>query len=556
MMDILKFINSNAIRNHLRKINYEFSPVESAFIVWQSEYCSMDEKHKAWKYIINNSADEDVLDSVTEIYKRSLQECYGNEFGLHEYLQCYIDKEKRLAKLAMTDEENTVFSFKTYCGDDWDTCDDERLFSNVKDLMIAINDEISDMQEYGLRWIFIKKRWIDTEEKYIELKLKDDKSLYRIEGNKNVCDEHDLHLEDVFDGMWFKIPTPFKKGDILCRNVGGGFRYISNEMPFVLDNICYWGIDDVENSKTRHAWCSADMLATGYFITSDARIYWDYLHNYLDLEYYDDEPTGIHRTLKAMSSYMKNEIDMGLMMDAYSIVLNEERIKDQRERLGMTERGLELAGLRTDSLVEKIFPDSVNKYSDGLYTIAGRPAMGKSLVANVVACEMMKLYNKKVKYIQCEEVVDEAVKRKKEEEYDFTYDVGISIKKMEEELKNSDIDVFIIDSYNYMDRRGVDCAAELKRLSSKYRKIIFVLSSVSRKADNRKNKRPVKEDLTKQMCDSLWDNSDGVVFLYRDSYYDENTENTELELIVEKGNSLYGRYKYDFDVFKRRGGLQ
>ena len=429
-MDILKFINSNAVRNHLREINYEFSPVESAFIVWQSEYCSMDERHDAWKYIIDNSAEENVFDSVTEIYKKDLQECYGNKFGLHEYLRCYINKDERLAKLALTDEENVVFSFETYCSDDSDTCEDGRLFTNVKNLMIAIDEEVSDMQEYGLKWIFIKKRWIDTEEKYIELKLKADKSLYRIEGNKNVCEEYDLCLEEVFDGMWFKIPIPFKKGDILCRNVGEGMRYISKETPFVLDNVCYWGIEDVEDAKTRHAWCSADMLAAGYFITPDAQIYWDYLHNYLDLEYYDEELTGIHRTLKAMSSYMKNEIDMGLMMDAYSIVLNEERIKDQRGRLGMTERGLELAGLKTDSLIEKIFPDSVNKYSDGLYTIAGRPAMGKSLVANVIACEMMKLYNKKVKYIQCEEEINEAIIRKKEAEYDFTYDLGISVEKI------------------------------------------------------------------------------------------------------------------------------
>lgn len=555
-MDILKFINSNAVRNHLREINYEFSPVESAFIVWQSEYCSMDEKHDAWKYIIDISANENVLNSVTEIYKKDLQECYGNKFGLHEYLRCYINKDERLAKLALTDEENVVFSFETYCSDDSDTCEDGRLFTNVENLMIAIDEEVSDMQEYGLKWIFIKKRWIDTEEKYIELKLKADKSLYRIEGNKNVCEEYDLCLEEVFDGMWFKIPIPFKKGDILCRNVGEGMRYISKETPFVLDNVCYWGIEDVEDAKTRHAWCSVDMLAAGYFITPDAQIYWDYLHNYLDLEYYDEELTGIHRTLKAMSSYMKNEIDMGLMMDAYSIVLNEERIKDHRGRLGMTERGLELAGLKMDSLIEKIFPDSVNKYSDGLYTIAGRPAMGKSLVANVIACEMMKLYNKKVKYIQCEEVINEAIIRKKEAEYDFTYDVGISVEKIEEELKSPDVDIFIIDSYNYMDRHGVDCAAELKRLSSKYRKIIFVLSSVSRKADNRKNKRPVKEDMTKHMCDSLWDNSDGVVFLYRDSYYDECTDNKDMELIIEKGNSLYGRYTYDFNMLLRRGGLQ
>ena len=294
-------------------------------------------------------------------------------------------------------------------------------------------------------------------------------------------------MEDFFYSMWFKLPTPFRKGDVLYRNVERFYRYIGKEVPFVLDNICYWDIDDAKETRTRHAWGSMDMLAEGYFVTPEGQLYRDNIHSYLDLEYYDDEPTGIHRTLKAMSSYMKNEIDMGLMMDAYSIVLNEERIKDQRGRLGMTERGLELAGLKTDSLVEKIFPDSVNKYSDGLYTIAGRPAMGKSLVANVIACEMMKLYNKMVKYIQCEEEINEAITRKKEAEYDFTYDLGISVEKIEKELKNSDIDIFIIDSYNYMDRHGVDCAAELKRLSSKYRKIIFVLSSVSRKADNRKN---------------------------------------------------------------------
>lgn len=217
----------------------------------------------------------------------------------------------------------------------------------------------------------------------------------------------------------------------------------------------------------------------------------------------------------------------------------------------MTYRGLELAELKKNSMIEKLFPDCINKYSDGLYTITGRPAIGKSLVANVIAWEMVKLYDKKVRYIQCEEIIAEAILRKNNAEYDFLYEIGISIDKVEEELKNPDIDVLIIDSYNYMDRKHIDCAAELKRLSKKYRKTIFALSSVSRRADRRKNKRPVRSDLTKQMCDSLWDNSDGVVFLYRDSYYDERIGNEELEIIIEKGNSVYRRYKYDFNVLKR-----
>ena len=44
----------------------------------------------------------------------------------------------------------------------------------------------------------------------------------------------------------------------------------------------------------------------------------------------------------------------------------------------MTYRGLELAELKKNSMIEKLFPDCINKYSDGLYTITGRPAIGKS----------------------------------------------------------------------------------------------------------------------------------------------------------------------------------
>ncbi len=48
-MDILKFINSNTVRKSLQEIKYEFSPIEAAFIIWQSDFCSMQEKHKAWQ---------------------------------------------------------------------------------------------------------------------------------------------------------------------------------------------------------------------------------------------------------------------------------------------------------------------------------------------------------------------------------------------------------------------------------------------------------------------------------------------------------------------------
>ena len=56
-MNIYDFINSNAIRNHLKDINYVFTPMEAAFVVWQSKTHTMNQKHEAFQHIIDNMQD-------------------------------------------------------------------------------------------------------------------------------------------------------------------------------------------------------------------------------------------------------------------------------------------------------------------------------------------------------------------------------------------------------------------------------------------------------------------------------------------------------------------
>lgn len=52
-MGFLEFINSKAISNHLKEINYEFKPMEAAFVVWQSKTHTMKQKHEGFQYIID-----------------------------------------------------------------------------------------------------------------------------------------------------------------------------------------------------------------------------------------------------------------------------------------------------------------------------------------------------------------------------------------------------------------------------------------------------------------------------------------------------------------------
>lgn len=346
-MDFLKFINSNAIRKYLKEIGYKFSTAEAAFIVWQSNCYSMAEKHKAWQYIIDNLPDEEKINiAVAPSYWESIKDDFNGFSGLNAYLKAYIAAEQKLAELALSDEENTVFSFETYYKGDCDTCEDNRLFTSTDELMRAINDETEDEWKDELKWIFIKKQWLGSEEKYIKLKLTPDKTVFEITSDRNVRTEFESDLYELFDCMWFKIPTLFKKGDIVYENLNGDCIYKDKGMPFVLETICYWDIDDIKEAHRRYAWGSMDMTACGYFVNDDGEVYVEIMHNYLSLEYYDEEPIGINRTLKVLSGFFKDEIDVGLLMNAYSIILNEERITHQRKYLGMTDRGLELAGLK------------------------------------------------------------------------------------------------------------------------------------------------------------------------------------------------------------------
>ena len=56
-MGFLEFINSKAISNHLKEINYEFTSMEAAFVVWQSKTHTMNQKHEAFQHIIDNMPD-------------------------------------------------------------------------------------------------------------------------------------------------------------------------------------------------------------------------------------------------------------------------------------------------------------------------------------------------------------------------------------------------------------------------------------------------------------------------------------------------------------------
>ncbi len=553
-MDILNFIDSKAIREHLHSINYKpKSSAEAAFIVWRSNARSLEEKFKAWEWIIENMEDTDTLAMFERAYycrDKISDEIYHS---LHKGLVKYMELTKKLIDAATKTEDKTVFSYEYYCYGDMSNCEDGRLFSTFDAVKKAMEKEKEKMTDYELECFYLKKQWIDTEDgNEIVITFLPDWIIHEIYEKFDYKYTNDLLGGEVdylnlFDEMWFAIPTPFKEGDILYRrNTIGDKAYYEDEDLVVLKRLCYWGYEDIDNERKRRAWGDMDMLASGYFLYDDGRIYCECMHNYLALDYYEEELIGKTRTLKAISNYIKGNIDVRELIDAYAIITQEERIEEHRKGIGVLDEYMMLSGLMDENVTHSLSKYIKHFYPGKLYTIAGRPGMGKSTVALNLAREIKEYKRMESTYIQCEKVTSNELEFCLRDVADYKYVPEMTIEQFEEILKNSQNYIFIIDSFNNIKEDGSDRAARLKDLAVKYKSAIIVLTSVMHASKHRNDNRPRRVDMVSKLCDSLWDTSDAVVFLYREKYYKDSIRDDIMEFNVAKAEKETGMFKMDY----------
>ena len=63
-MNIYRFIQSKSVREYLEKINYTFSSLEIAYIIWQCPDATLTERFDAWQEIIDTMPDASLPDSM------------------------------------------------------------------------------------------------------------------------------------------------------------------------------------------------------------------------------------------------------------------------------------------------------------------------------------------------------------------------------------------------------------------------------------------------------------------------------------------------------------
>lgn len=346
---VLDFIKSKDIKEHLLKLKYNFSTLEKAFVIFHADHKTLSEKHDAYKLLIETEKD-------TEILKRNNTNYYPSLF---ELLNKYMEIEDSIIK-EFYDEENAVYRFKYMCDDDKEFCEDfSTIYPTLYDCMLQCETEIADDDE--VRFYVVRKDSLNQIGNFIDLTFNPSGKLLSV--YKYPMDIKESDILSTFEGMWFPIPIPFKRGDIIIPNFI--YHYKTHGEPMVLLNSTTWNLQEyLENGYTNRDYNlekinkrfdnllkfgdDSDMTFTGYFVTEEGDIYHECDWNFFNYEYYNDDYDGHLKMLKVMSAFEKGEVDLTFVLDAYQRIKDSIKLNNDKKYFNYIKEWYESFGIKFD----------------------------------------------------------------------------------------------------------------------------------------------------------------------------------------------------------------
>lgn len=325
MEEITNYINSKDIAEYLRNLDYRFNSLEAAWLIYQCRRLTLEEKHCAWKNLIQTMPDCEIPSRCNCIYQRSL----------HEFLKKYMAIEKSSYALFLK-EGGELYTCELNCMDSGTWGDVQTIFLSL-DACWGYVDRLLEDESNKIELVTIKKFKPNIEYPILTASFDSCRKLIQIKDRTLVEEELEI-MTLSFAGMWFDFPTPFEKGDILICP----YR-LHDPKPFILNDLIIWNCPDY----VRKDGDNSDMCA-GYVGINEAEgtFFVECGHGYVDFEYYCEPLKGVYRLFQPLSNLMKGKIPIPLAFNAFRKILLEEFSKESWMQGWFGEAAYRDAGLK------------------------------------------------------------------------------------------------------------------------------------------------------------------------------------------------------------------
>ena len=308
--DIYDLINSKAIGDYCREIEYKFNTEELAVLVYRNKKMDIFEKISKYQDLIDNYPDKEVVERFNCEHYDSVKTMIKNE--INRITKLYQD---------FIDEDDCIYGWSDWKKNGYSNYE----IDNAKRTYKEIENEIKNLiNEYNdIDYFSITKKYFDgpevifrDKEKKIVVNCKVINKIPKIIEIMEIGEE----MSDL-EGIFVNIPVPFKKGDILISGNNTPYNNLVNDEKdciFVLDSLTIWNkrINDEDFIRNLDM---TDMMGNGYYLVDGSENFvLDHILDYDSFEYFEGELQGTNRILKLISSFLKGKLNnLELFIKAY-----------------------------------------------------------------------------------------------------------------------------------------------------------------------------------------------------------------------------------------------
>lgn len=329
-MNVYEWLESPDVREYLEGIHYEFTLPEAFYVIRENQQRALEEKIAAW---------EELLDIMPDC-PFSIESELGEKLEIdsfHQALREYVAQQRGLLEDVCRRDENGVYGVIM-----------PTAYRKAKGVALSEFLE-NNWNEFESKVLLrVEKTWTGKQRHNGIL-------CFYVNAEKQVTEiVPDLsYRTHPLQSYWLPLPTPFHRGDIL---------ELENGTPVVLDFIGSWNEEKLlENSLCSPIFDRGKRKGAAIYQFSKVRekVPWMIVSCFVQphqLQYYRKPLKESEWVLRAVSSYLKGNLDLGQMCMAYYIFAKEREARSLREEFieSMDEDIACAAGLESSDVQETI----------------------------------------------------------------------------------------------------------------------------------------------------------------------------------------------------------